>query len=297
MHPDRARSGLQTVGRAFPLTGKSIGSGMIGIQIPNHMTSPFLWTILGAIIWSGAALGQSEAKSPTTADPRCFELRTYYAAPGKLDALQARFREHTSKLFEKHGMRNIGYWVPVENPDNKLIYVLAFPSREAAKTSWKAFGEDPDWKKVQKASESNGRLVTKADSVFLQATDYSPAIKPSTGKSGPRLFELRTYTATPGKLADLNARFRDKTVKLFAKHDITSIAYWVPTDKAQGADDTLIYIVAHPDKESADNDWKAFRDDFEWVAAKRFSEANGPLTMTNGVKSVYLKPTDFSPIK
>src|SRR5438874_4250538 len=107
-------------------------------------------------------------------DTRCFELRTYYAAPGKLDDLHARFRDHTLKIFEKHGMSNIGYWVPIENPDNKLIYLLAFPSVEAKEKAWKEFGADPEWKTAQKASEANGRLVTKFESTLLTATDYSP---------------------------------------------------------------------------------------------------------------------------
>src|SRR5512146_2981674 len=89
---------------------------------------------------------------------RCLELRIYYAPPGKLDALNARFRNHTLKLFEKNGMFNIGYWVPVENPDNKLIYIVSHASRDAATQSWKAFFADPEWQKVQKASEANGRL-------------------------------------------------------------------------------------------------------------------------------------------
>src|SRR5438046_7005379 len=88
------------------------------------------------------------------ADTRCYELRAYYAAPGKLDALNARFRNHTMQIFEKHGMVNIGYWMPADNPDNKLIYVLAFPSRDAAKKSWADFSKDPDWQKVLAESEA-----------------------------------------------------------------------------------------------------------------------------------------------
>src|SRR5258708_14465953 len=91
-------------------------------------------------------------------DSRCFELRTYYAAPGKLDDLHARFRDHTTKLFEKHGITNIGYWVPLENPDNKLFYVLAYPSREARETSWKDFAADPDWQAVRNTCEQYGKL-------------------------------------------------------------------------------------------------------------------------------------------
>ena len=107
---------------------------------------------------------------------RVFEMRTYTAAPGKFDALNARFRDHTLKLFEKHGMKNIGYWVPQDAPlkDNTIIYVLAHESREAAAKSWKAFGADPDWVKAKGDSEKDGRLAAKAESVFLDPTDYSP---------------------------------------------------------------------------------------------------------------------------
>src|SRR5947199_9664904 len=82
-------------------------------------------------------------------DTRVFELRTYTAAPGKLDDLHARFRDHTMKIFENHGMANIGYWVPQDNTNNQLIYLLAHPSRDAAKKAWAGFGADPDWKKAK----------------------------------------------------------------------------------------------------------------------------------------------------
>ena len=231
-----------------------------------------------------------------TADTRFYEMRVYYAAPGKLEALQARFRDHTIKLFENHGMENIGYWVPVDNADNKLIYILAYPNREAREKSWKAFMADPDWQKAAKASEVNGRLVAKGESIFLNPTDYSPVIQPKAG-SPERLFELRTYTAAPDKLGDLNKRFRDHTVKLFAKHGISNVGYWVPADKDKGADNTLIYIVAHKDKSAADQSWSTFRADSAWTSSKTASEVNGPLTAPNGVKSVYMKPTDYSAMK
>src|SRR6478752_1331464 len=81
-------------------------------------------------------------------DTRVYEMRVYSAAPGKLDALNARFRDHTMKLFEKHGLTNVGYFVPTgENKDNKLVYFIAAPSKEARDKSFKEFGADPDWKK------------------------------------------------------------------------------------------------------------------------------------------------------
>jgi hypothetical protein len=198
------------------------------------------------------------------------------------------------KIFEKHGITNIGYWVPQENPDRKLVYLLAYPSRDAAKKSWKEFFADPDWQAAQKASEAKGKLVTKVDSIFLQQTDYSPAVQPSA--SGERrVFELRTYKASPGKLGNLNARFRDHTLALFKKHGMTNFGYWTPLDKSKGADDTLIYILAHKSKEAGDASFAAFRADPDWVAAKKASESDGSLTTK--VESVFMAPTDYSPTK
>ena len=110
-------------------------------------------------------------------DSRCFELRIYYAAPGKLEALNVRFRDHTCALFKKHGMEIVGFWIPTDQDqgaENKLVYMLVHRSREAAKQSWKDFGDDPEWQKARTESEVNGKLTEKVESVFLSATDYSP---------------------------------------------------------------------------------------------------------------------------
>jgi hypothetical protein len=113
---------------------------------------------------------------------RVFELRTYTPAPGKMDALQARFRDHTVKLFEKHGIKNIGYWVTTDpkatekGEEQRLIYLLAHKSRETAAESWKAFVDDPEWKAAYAESEKNGKLAAKVESVYLTPTDFS-AIK------------------------------------------------------------------------------------------------------------------------
>jgi hypothetical protein len=230
-------------------------------------------------------------------DSRVYELRVYSAVPGKLDNLHARFQDHTLKLFEKHGMTNVGYWVPVENPEHQLIYMLAFPSAEAREKSWKAFGDDPAWKKVRQETEANGKIVNKIESVQLAATDYSPNLK-IDGKLD-RVFELRTYTATPDNLGNLNARFRDHTVKLFTKHGMTNVGYWTPVKGQKGEKDTLIYMLAHKSVEGAKSSFEAFRKDPDWIAARKASEdkAGGPLTVKDGVKSQFLKPTDYSPMK
>ena len=98
-----------------------------------------------ALLCSLLTAFSSFAASAGAADTKCYELRTYTAAPGKLDALLQRFRNHTVALFAKHGMTNVGYWVPAENPDRKLIYLLSYPDRTARDSSFKAFGSDPAW--------------------------------------------------------------------------------------------------------------------------------------------------------
>ena len=107
---------------------------------------------------------------------RVFELRTYHTLPGRLPALQARFRDNTMRIFERHGMANIGYWTPQDAPasENTLIYIIAHASRDAAKKSWDEFRNDPEWQRVAKASEADGKIVEKVDSVFMDSTDYSP---------------------------------------------------------------------------------------------------------------------------
>ena len=137
-----------------------------------------LIAVFGCGFWCGRlsdAGATAQAETAAVAG-RVFELRTYTTNEGKLEALQTRFRDHTTKLFAKHGMTNVGYWTPADAPlaQNTLIYILAYPSREAAKRSWEDFRKDPEWKKVREASEASGKIVNKVDSVYLEPTDYSP---------------------------------------------------------------------------------------------------------------------------
>jgi len=124
-----------------------------------------------------AAEPASASASASASGGRVFEMRTYVANPGKFEALQSRFRDHTCAIFKKHGMENVGYWVPQDEKDGKggtLVYLIAFPSRDAAQKSWAAFRADPEWQKVAAESEKDGKLVKEVKSVFLDPTDYSP---------------------------------------------------------------------------------------------------------------------------
>lgn len=238
------------------------------------------------------------ADNAAAKDSRVYEMRVYWAAPGKLDALNARFRDHTVKLFEKHGITNVGYFLPIDNKEQKLVYFLSYPDRAARAASWKAFQADPAWQKAQKASEVNGKLISKVTSVFLTTTDYSPALKIEA--PGQRVFELRTYIATPNNLPLLNGRFREHTMKLFEKYGMTNLIYWNYMADQPNADKMLVYLLAHKSKEAGLASFDAFRKDADWLKARAASEEKGKGSLTekeNGVQSEYMVPTDYSPLK
>jgi len=227
-----------------------------------------------------------------------YELRIYTARPGKLDALTARFRDHTDGLFKKNGLEAVGYWIPVDSPlaDNTFVYILKHPDRATAKKSWLKFLGDPEWKAAAAESRKDGPLITKVESTYMRLTDYSPQI--TAGESQPgkeRIFELRMYTAPEGKLADLHARFRNHTDTIFRKHGLNALAYWAPTDEPKSKN-TLIYMLSMESRDAAKKSWRAFLADPEWKAAFAESEKNGPL-LTGPPKSIFMKPTDFSPIR
>lgn len=129
-------------------------------------------SLLPTAAWAAAShLEPSSEQSAATV----YELRVYHCFEGKLPDLLKRFREHTTKIFEKHGMKNIAYWTPLDEPakSNTLIYIISHASREAASANWKAFGVDPEWVEVRDKSEANGKIVEKVDSTFMAKTDFS----------------------------------------------------------------------------------------------------------------------------
>ena len=132
--------------------------------------------LLSPPLWAAARQGGTNSASGTAG---VYELRVYHAAPGKLPDLLARFRDHTIKLFEQHGIESVAYWTPIDEPEksNTLIYILHHPSREAAAANWKSFQDDSTWKSVKEASEANGKLVEKVDSTYLALTNFSPPIR------------------------------------------------------------------------------------------------------------------------
>ena len=132
-------------------------------------------TLLPASLWATLQQDNANPKGSTGV----YELRVYHAPPGKLGELLARFRDHTIKLFDRHGIKSVPYWTPVDEPQksNTLIYMLQHPSREQAAANWKSFQDDPEWKSVKEKSEVNGKLTEKIDSTFLALTDFSPPLR------------------------------------------------------------------------------------------------------------------------
>lgn len=122
------------------------------------------------------SLGFFNASAFAQSDEKVFELRTYTATPGNLDKLLTRFRDHTMRIFEKHGMTNIAYWVPTDEAEseNTLVYVLAHESREQANKSWQAFSQDPEWQKVNEESNANGAILQSVVRKYMTTTDFSP---------------------------------------------------------------------------------------------------------------------------
>jgi pimeloyl-ACP methyl ester carboxylesterase len=231
---------------------------------------------------------------PAKRDTLCYELRIYTAEKGKLNDLLKRFRNHTTKLFEKHGMTNVGYWTPLDNPDEKLYYVLSYPNRAARETAWKAFMADTVWQSVAKASEAKGGLVAKAESIFLKTTDFSPTNWKSSNNG---VWEFRIYTTTKNNLSLLLERFRGFTYKRFESLGMTNQLYWTATDTAQGSDKMLYYFLTHPTEPIAKAAFVKFINDPEWIATRKASEVKGGGSLTEKVESIFMFPTDFSPIR
>jgi hypothetical protein len=144
-------------------------------MVRNTRAAALLGISAFALGWAVSDRGDLVTAAEAQAAHRVFELRTYTAAPGRLDDLNARFADHTVQLFERHGMTNIGYFTPQDAPlsESTLIYLLAHDSRAAAEASWTAFRADPEWQRVVEATQRDGRLAEKVESVFLDPTAFS----------------------------------------------------------------------------------------------------------------------------
>ena len=146
------------------------------MTLPTNRWFATTFILAGFVAGSFVTATMMRPATARAASNQVFEMRTYTTLEGRLPALEKRFRDHTMTLFEKHGMKNVGYWIPQDAPKhaNTLIYIISHESREGAKAAWSAFGKDPEWKKVSDASQVDGKIVQSVESVFMDPTDYSP---------------------------------------------------------------------------------------------------------------------------
>lgn len=220
-----------------------------------------------------------------------FEIRKYYANEGKLPDLIKRFENHTLALFEKNGMENIAYFLPVDNADNSLTYILGYPDEKSRDRMWEKFGNDPAWQKAKKESEVNGGLVKSVEQTFMK---LAKGLNDTPENQSSGVFQLRTYTCTEGRLDNLIARFKDHTQDLFAKQGLRNYPYWVTVEK-DGSQSKLVYLLADKDQASFEKDFQNFIKDPAWVKARDASEADGKIV--EKVDAVFLKTLPFSPLK
>ncbi|REG78256.1 NIPSNAP protein [Algoriphagus antarcticus] len=220
-----------------------------------------------------------------------FEIRKYYANEGKLPDLIKRFENHTMALFEKSGMENIVYFLPVENTDNSLTYILGYPDEKSRDRMWEKFSNDPEWKKAKKESEVNGGLVKSVDQTFMKLAKGLNDT-PKTQASG--IFQLRTYTCYDGKLENLITRFKEHTQDLFEKQGLKNYPYWMTVEK-DGSQPKLVYLLGAKDQASFDAGFAAFVKDPEWLKARDASEASGKIV--EKVDAVMFKTLPYSPLK
>ena len=234
-------------------------------------------------------LPDSAPRMPRVDDGPVYELRIYAAAEDRLGHLIKRFREHTDRLFRKHKMEPVAYWLPTDGTakeKRRFVYILKHSSRYAAYRNWNAFTHDPEWKRgVLEKPEFQRLLNERPESMFLTPQEIPGTFPHSTN---PSIFELRTTTVANGKLPDLQARHRQHTSRLQLKHGMRPRGNWFAYDKPE-SENTMVTLLRHTNRTQADLNWKAIEADPEWKKSRG--------NLNTKTDRLYLKPMDFSPMR
>ncbi len=215
-----------------------------------------------------------------------YELRVYDAVPGKLQALNDRFANHTVGFFKSHGIGMLGFWTDEIGTYNKLTYITIFENMGDRESKVNAFQADSDWQRARAETERDGPLVDRVHNSFMRLTSYSPEPRIRSN-----LQELRIYEALPGKLSLLHDRFANHTTALFQRHGMDVIGYWT---QEVGTSNQLVYMLGYANLADRERSWSAFAADPDWQSA--IAESNkkyGPLESTS--HNTILRPTSYSP--
>lgn len=228
-----------------------------------------------------------------------YELRKYDVMPGKLPALVDRFGSFTTKKWPTYGVRLVGFWTPdLGSINNQVIYMFAWESFEERMTRFPAWQADPERARVWEETEKDGPLVRRVNNLLMQPTAFSQLdtgtpYGPDASGRAPYLFELREYSAMPGKLPALVKRFGDFTIGAFKRHGFRQVGYWTPM--MGGHNHSLIYMLAWESYEERTRQFAEHRADPERARAFAESERDGPLV--ENVATTMMEPTAFSPMK
>jgi len=288
----------------------------LGIEI-----AMLLKTILKSLALLLAASTFALGQTPSAV--KLYELRSYVSEPGRQSDVLKLIAEGGIPAMAKNNLTLVGAWTNVDAKDERVFTLISHKDKATCDASSIAFQNDAAWKESLQKSMVDGKKPVKSfERVFITANDYSPALE--VKDVGNRVFELRTYVATKGNLPALNARFKNHTIGLFSKHGMTNILYCSclagetltctklleavsPIGKAAAqvdenlpaAGNSLVYFITHASPDAAKVSFSKFMADEDWTKAYKASEAaaGGPLTVKDGVKSLFLKPTAFSPIK
>jgi hypothetical protein len=278
---------------------------MLDLNLARNVVGKWLRAYVLTALSAALAITSSAALAQN-APGKLHELRIYVANPGKLPALHARFRDHTLKLFAKHGIENLYYWTISEgaegdDPANTLVYLVAHKNQAAADASWKAFLADPEWQAVSRASEADGPLLARPPaSIYMNTVDVGVAL-PGIGKAPAatgRLFEYRQYNVGVDGLPETVERMRFGEASIFAKHGMQPIEFWTAADSS-----AFIYLLAHKDREAAKASWQTFFGEMRDFMVRFSAREGAPPPPAPGAaprpraSSVvrFLVPTDYSP--
>ena len=238
---------------------------------------------------SASTLPDAAPRMPRVDDGPVYELRIYAAAEDRLGHLIARFREHTDRLFRKHKMEPVAYWLPTDGTakeKRRFVYILKHPSRYAAYQNWNAFTHDPEWKRgVLEKPEFQRLLSERPESIFLTSNGFP---NKSNRSNTPSIYELRINTAKPEKLAALHQYHNDQGLKLHLKHDIHTMGCWFAYDRPE-SENALYTLLRHPSRPQAELNWKSLESDSAWRKTKG--------NLAEKTERLYLKPLNFSPMK
>ena len=284
--------------RAFcrsPFNPKEIFIG--GHDSSNKISDNLAWIFRAPLsVAVGIEAGSTAPTLPDSAprmlrvdDGPVYELRIYAAAEDRLGHLIKRFREHTDRLFRKHKMEPVAYWLPTDGTakeKRRFVYILKHPSRYAAYRNWNAFTHDPEWKRgVLEQPEFQRLLSGRPESVFLTPNKF---LNESTRSNNPNIYELRIHTAAQGKLTALHQHHRDTGVNLHLKHGIRTLGSWFAFDRPE-SENTMYTLHRHTNRTQADLNWKAIEADPEWKKSRG--------NLNTKTERLYLKPMDFSPMR